>query len=248
MTTVVITTFSVDGYELYGHRMIETWLKYWPSDTSLLVYTEGYDLVEVDPRLSSIDINHACPDLEKFKTNSKQLIKNPADKKFVNRVAKTIKWCHKVFAMHHALNNVPCDYLVFLDGDTYSKNPIPNTIAEQLVESHLFAVHFEKLQHGLHFETGLISFNLKHLQMTVLKDELISDYINLKIYEHKKTWDGFWFAYLYKKNNFDVLDLSGGRFTGVFTNKLIKNLLVHEAGNDKYIGKNFDRYSGRKIS
>lgn len=248
MTTVVVTTFSIDGYELYGHRMIETWLKHWPSDATLVVYTEGYALVESDPRLRSVDINDACPELEPFKKSSRQLIKNPADKKSVNRVAKTIKWCHKVFAMHHALNNNQCDYLIFLDGDTYSKNTVPNNIAEQLVDNHLFAVHFEKLQHGLHFETGLISFNLAHPQIAILKDKLISEYVNLQIYEHKKTWDGFWFAYLYEKHKLDVLDLSGGRFTGVFTNKLIKNLLVHEAGNNKYIGKNFDRYSGRKIN
>jgi len=248
MTTIVITTFSIDGYELYGHRMIETWLKYWPDDVSLVVYTEGYDLVEVDQRLRGIDINEACPDLEKFKRDSRQLIKDTTSMKAVNRVAKTIKWCHKVFAMHHAVNTLLCDHLIFLDGDTYSKNIIPNSIAEQLVGNHLFAVHFEKLQHGLHFETGLISFNLAHPQISILKDKLISEYVNLQIYEHKKTWDGFWFAYLYEKHKLDVLDLSGGRFTGVFTNKLINNLLVHEAGNNKYIGKNFDRYSGRKIN
>jgi hypothetical protein len=44
--TTCITTFSKDGYELYGHRMIETWLKYWPTDFKLHVYTEGYSLTE----------------------------------------------------------------------------------------------------------------------------------------------------------------------------------------------------------
>jgi hypothetical protein len=247
MNTVVITTFSIDGYELYGRRMINTWLKHWPKNISLVVYTEGYELEETDSRLSSIDINQACSNLDQFKKDSKNLIKDPTDKKMVNRIAKTIKWCHKVFAMHHALNTTQSDYLVFLDGDTYSKNPVPSSIAAQLVNNHLFAVHFEKLKHGLHFETGLISFNLKHPQMSILKDILISEYVTLEIYNHKKTWDGFWFAYLFKKYNLDVLDLSGGISTGVFTNKLINNLLVHEAGNKKYIGKNFDRYSGRKI-
>lgn len=249
MTTDVITTFSVDGYELYGHRMIETWLKFWPADYNLIVYTEGYNLTEKDPRLIEIDINTACPDLAVFKENSRALITDPANKKLVNRVSKTIKWCHKVYAMQHALENCQYDHLIFLDGDTYTKKLVSSSLASNLVSTHLFAVHFEILKHGLHFETGLISFNNRHSQIRLLKSEMLTDYNNLNIYNHEKTWDGYWFAYLYKKFNLDVFDLSGGKRTGVFTNSLVNGILVHEAGNDKYkkSGHNYNRYSGRKV-
>ena len=70
--TTVVTTFSKDGYELYGHRMIETWLQYWPKDFKLQVYTEGYTLIESDPRLSAIDLETVCPDIISFKKNSFQ--------------------------------------------------------------------------------------------------------------------------------------------------------------------------------
>jgi len=246
--TTVISTFSIDGYELYGHRMIETWLTYWPTDYNLTIYTEGYTLVEKDPRLTEIDINDACPALSIFKENSRKLINNPADKKLTNRISKTIKWCHKVYAMQHALQNCHNDHLIFLDGDTYSKKEVSNTLAKDLVLDHLFAVHFEKLKHGLHFETGLISFNMSHPQMPLLILELLKDYDNLNIYNHQKTWDGYWFSYLYKKYDLDVIDLSGGKMSGVFSNPQVKGTLVHEAGNDKYknSGLDYNRYSGRK--
>jgi hypothetical protein len=85
--------------------------------------------------------------------------------------------------------------------------------------------------------------------MTLLISEMLKDYNNLNIYNHEKTWDGYWFSYLYKRFNLDVLDLSGGKRTGVFTNSLVNGTLVHEAGNDKYknSGYNYDRYRGRKI-
>jgi hypothetical protein len=31
MSTLVITTFSEDGYYLYGKKLIETWQQYWPA-------------------------------------------------------------------------------------------------------------------------------------------------------------------------------------------------------------------------
>jgi hypothetical protein len=229
--------------------LIETWLRFWPKDYKLIIYTEGYDLIEKDDRLTEIDINDACPDLVIFKEKSREIIKDSTDKKLINRISKTIKWCHKVYAMQHALSNCQANNLIFLDGDTYTKKTVNSNLADQLVSNHLFAVHFEKLKHGLHFETGLISFNNKHAQMPLLKNEMLKDYDNLNIYKHEKTWDGYWFAYLYKKFNLDVLDLSGGRMTGVFTNSLVNGTLVHEAGNDKYknSGYNYNRYSGRKI-
>ncbi len=247
--TIAITTFSVDGYELYGKRMIETWLKYWPDNYRLVVYTEGYNLEERDKRLLELDINQACPDLEKFKTESKKLINDPENKKLQNRVSKTIKWCHKVYAMEHALKNNLTDYLIFLDGDTYTKNIVDADLAAKCTKNHLFSVHFEKLKHGLHFETGFISFNKKHRQMPLLITEMLKDYNNLNIYKHQKTWDGYWFAHLYATFKLDVLDLSKGASPGVFGNPLLKGTLVHEAGNDKYknSGYNYNRYSGRKI-
>jgi hypothetical protein len=247
--TTVISTFSIDGYELYGHQMIKTWLNFWPSDCKLIIYTEGYKLTEKDIRLTEIDINDACPDLLIFKEKSRDLIKDHNNKKLINRISKTIKWCHKVYAMKHALENCQTDNLIFLDGDTYTKNHVSSSLAKDLVASHLFSVHFEKLKHGLHFETGLISFNMHHPQMTLLKNNMLKDYNTLDIYNHEKTWDGYWFAYLYKKFNLDVLDLSNGKMAGVFSNPLVTKILVHEAGNAKYknSGYNYNRYSGRKV-
>lgn len=245
--TTCIATFSIDGYDLYGRRMIDTWLRYWPINFKLVVYTEGYKLEEKNSRLIELDINEACPQLQQFKNQSQALITDLKNKKQINRVAKTIKWCHKVFAMDHALNNFTDSHIIFLDGDTYTKKSIDPNFAKNLVKNHLFAVHFEQLSNGLHFETGLISFNMNHAQMPLLKKEIVSGYTNLDIYNHAKTWDGYWFAHLYKTYQLDVLDLANGNFRGVFTNPLVSGFLVHEAGNEKYkkSGKNFDRYSGR---
>jgi hypothetical protein len=243
--TTVVTTFSKDGYELYGHHMIETWLQYWPVDFKLQVYTEGYELTEADSRLTSVDLETACPDIVTFKNNSlKMLEQNPNEKRFKHKIFKTVKWCHKVYAMKHALS-VDDDYLVFLDGDTYTKQPISNSVPKQLVGDDLFAVHFENLSNGLHFETGLVVFNLRHRQIQWLRDILTSAYDSLDIYTMKKTWDGYWFAHLYEKYKLPVCNLAKGR-AGVFSNPLIHGALVHDVGSEKYTQAGYNEFTGRK--
>jgi len=242
MSTKVITTFSIDGYELYGKKMIKTWLQYWPSNATLTVYTEGYNLEEKDPRLIEIDINNACPKLQEFKDRSKIVFKG-SDKKIQRHVDKAIRWAHKVYAISHALN-YNCNYLIFLDGDTYTIDIIPSNFAQLLVKDHLFSVHFETLKNGLHFESGLISFNLNHPQISILKEELQKGYDNLKIYDLPKAWDGFWFAHLYNTFRLDVFNLGNG----VFSNPLVKGKIVHDVGKKKFQNSSieYDKYSGRK--
>jgi hypothetical protein len=238
--TTVITTFSKDGYELYGHNMILSWIKYWPSNYKLCVYTENFSLDEKDPRILEIDLLDSCPRLSQFKENSLHII---GQKK--TRIDKTIKWCHKVYAMQHALSHVTDDYLIFLDGDTYTTNSVEISLSEKLVGENLFSVHFERLKDGLHFETGLICFNLKHKKINWLKDILTSAYDSLEIYTMKKTWDGYWLAHLYQTYNLPVHNLSEN-CTGVFCNYLIKNILVHNVGTKKYQLVGYDKFTGRK--
>jgi hypothetical protein len=236
--TTVITTFSKDGYDLYGRKMISTWLKYWPENYRLTVYVENYLLDEKDDRLSSLEIYDVCQGLAEFKEQSLKL-----DQK-KSRVDKTIKWCYKVYAIKHALS-VDDAYLIFLDGDTYTRDHIPRNLAADLVGNNLFAVHFEKLKHGLHFETGLVVFNLRHEKKRWLQDIITAAYDDLEIYNMIKTWDGFWLAHLYQEYSLPVKNLSAG-CSGVFCNPLIKGKLVHDVGTKKYRLAGYDKFTGRK--
>lgn len=242
--TACVTTFSKDGYELYGHRMIQSWLKFWPKSYKLIVYTEGYNLTEKDDNIIEYDLESSCPNLVLFKEKSFNLLKNETSKKNKNRIQKTIKWCHKVYAIDHALT-LKNDYLIFLDGDTYTFNNVDAELSQILVNNHLMAVHFENLRDGLHFETGLIVFNLHHFQIQILKELLTSGYDNLDIYKMNKTWDGYWFAHLYKHHNLDVLDLSK-EGAGVFGNKHVKNILKHDVGGQKYLQAGYNKFTGKK--
>jgi hypothetical protein len=39
---LAVTTIHEQGWREYGHRMVETFLKHWPDDVSLMLYNEGF--------------------------------------------------------------------------------------------------------------------------------------------------------------------------------------------------------------
>ena len=247
MTTAVCTTFSKDGYDLYGHRMIESWIKYWPTDIQLYVYVENFNIKETDPRIVQIDLNQVSPELLKFKQHSQDLLlQNTKDKKWKSRIEKTVKWCHKVYVISHALKNYKFDYLIFLDGDTYTKDNIPNTFAIDLVKNHLIGVHYENISLGQHIETGLIVFNVNHPQMSKFKEIYTSGYNTLEIYNMDKTWDTFWLLRLIQEYNLDVIDLAKNKRGPIFGHPLIHNKIVHDVGTKKYLKAGYNKFTGKR--
>tara|TARA_B110000285_G_scaffold8292_1_gene8516 strand:- start:380 stop:1129 length:750 start_codon:yes stop_codon:yes gene_type:complete len=246
MSTLVITTFSEDGYYLYGEKLIETWQQYWPANGyTLRIYAE-HDLVVDDPRIEIINLNDVSPKLLAFKKNCNISLESETNKKLIHKIEKTVKWCHKVYAIEHALHSNH-DYLIYLDGDTYTINNVHPGALESLSEKCLFSVHFERLKGMAHYETGLLIFNKHHEQIDDLKEHITSAYDTGEIFELPKSWDGFWFAVLHERRGYQVRDLAGGKFRGVFTNPVVKKILVHLAGNDKYEGQGFNTFSGKKI-
>jgi hypothetical protein len=226
--------------------MVDSWLKFWPKNYRLVVYHEGFDIPQQDTRLIKLNLNEVSSDLLKFKLQSDRLSESAKTKKEKNRIFKTVKWCHKVYAMSHCLKNTDGDYVIFLDGDTYTVNDIPVNFSQTLVENNLFAVHFEKLRNGLHFETGLIVFNATHSRIDWFADIFTSAYNNLDIYNMEKTWDGYWLANLYKKYRLPVKNLSENR-SGVFNHPLVSKCLKHNVGTNKYLKAGYNEFTGRKI-
>lgn len=245
--TIVITTFSKDGYELYGHRMIETWIQYWPQNYKLVVYVEDYSITEKDHRIQEIKIDIKCANLLEFKKKSQLLLNQATDKREISRIQKTVKWSHKVYIIDHALKNFDATHFIFLDGDTYTTAGISETLASDLVKNHLLAVHFESIKnYPLHFETGLIVFNTQHRQIELFKNIYVAGYDNLEIYNLEKTWDSFWLVRLFKEYNLDILDLSKGKLSSVFGNPMIYKKIVHDVGTKKYRIAGYNKFTGKK--
>jgi len=79
MKYCVVTTFNAAGYEKYGRRMIQTFLRTWPADVQLVVYAEQCAVQEHAPNLLIRDLELASPELVAFKNTWRDVPKANGD-------------------------------------------------------------------------------------------------------------------------------------------------------------------------
>ena len=75
MNFSVVTTFHREGYEKYGRRMIETFIKNWPAEVKLYVYSENCEVTESAPNLVVRDLHQCSAELVNLKKNGKMFQK-----------------------------------------------------------------------------------------------------------------------------------------------------------------------------
>ena len=71
MSIAVITTFPEKNYKVYGERMIDGFVKHWPSNIILHVYYEGLCPPDKGARVKYTDLHQVSPDLVAFKNKHK---------------------------------------------------------------------------------------------------------------------------------------------------------------------------------
>jgi len=135
MKISVVTTFHQKGYETYGRRMIETFLKNWPSDVTLYVYAEDCVVSETAPNLVVKDLKLASPELVTFKNKWKDdpkargwcadsTQKHPDKKQKIGFKWDAIRFSHKVYSIFDCARICNSDVLFWMDADTICHSPI----------------------------------------------------------------------------------------------------------------------------
>ena len=109
MTYAVVTSFSPEGYDLYGKRFVETFLEHWPEDVILHVHHEGHG-PEASDRVRTHDLR-LDPDRTRFLDLASTVAKPRPD--FYRYEAA--KFCHKVFAF--TSHGIETDWLIWIDAD-----------------------------------------------------------------------------------------------------------------------------------
>lgn len=145
----VVTTAHKEGFDKYGHRLLETW-KNWPREAELYFYAEGFDIPET-PGVVQKPLPY---DLAGFK--DKYAHYQPASYLF-----DVTRFAHKVFTAVDAL----FDYKgigVWLDADCVTFEKIPeNLIRDSLPRGHYMAM-FKRA--GMYTETGFWIMDCSHPQ------------------------------------------------------------------------------------
>ena len=133
---LVVTSFDDDGFNLYGKRCVETFIRYWPSNATLLVATESehlaQDLLVNYGNIEVLNLATADPRLARF------LLKyHKYNGRYLRRLFFVVrkldlydyrydayKFAKKVFALRVSSGSwKPYKFLIWLDADciTHSK-------------------------------------------------------------------------------------------------------------------------------
>lgn len=251
LETKVLTTFGATGKELYGNNFIKSFLSNWPSDIKLTVYAEDWS--EDLPNVEILDIDREVPEINEFirhcSDEISQLEKKDRNSKRINWYNKAIRWSFKSLVIRKELMRKDRRYLIWLDGDVTSLGTPPMNLAGALLNGASFASQMERVKGMPHCETGIIAFDTHHQECARIIEHIAEGYIENKVLELEKPWDGFWFAELVKRG-VSFTDLNRERSAGkkTFNNKHIYRILEHNVGNRKLKENGLHAITGRKIN
>lgn len=162
----VMTSFSKEYYDKLGKYSVKTFLKYWPEDINMLAYVEGCRL-EDHPRIKQIPLTSLDKEYHDFQDNSKYK-------------SRTKTFAKKGYSWVDAVMTSDADYLIWLDADLMTTQPVSKQFIESFCDSNLlssfmgvyFSDKFDKKTGKLRVfdkpklgaETGIYFYNLKHPQ------------------------------------------------------------------------------------
>jgi hypothetical protein len=252
MKIAVVTTFHKKGYESYGQRMIQTFLKNWPSDITLHVYGENCDITERADNLKIYDLHQASPELVAFKEKWKNVPKaigQQAIPPIISGAKKqaglgfkwdAVRFSHKVYSIFHCANVCESDVLFWMDADTVCHSPVTKLEIENFCP---LTVDLGFLgRDGKYTECGLYSLNL---QSPGIKDFLqhfqqLYDNAETGIFKLSEWHDSFVFDAVRKVIKLREINWSQGLIRGEghpLVNSEWGKYLDHLKGDRKLIGK-----------
>jgi len=122
------TTFSHEGFELYGRRCIESFIENWPTDVILDVYHEGWrDSYPQAPNVEYHLLDN--PELMAFKARHKDNLEahglgSKAIGAKANFAWDAVRFSHKVFAYANTALRENIEIAIWLDGDTFTHTKV----------------------------------------------------------------------------------------------------------------------------
>ena len=201
----VLTTFNQQGLQLYGQRMINSFLDRMPNEIDLYVYAERCSpyIRKSERNVIVIDHENALPEMKAFKeryaNDPRANGKGPDNKRLDARKAfkwDAIKFCNKVYAVCNAARRAKkegSDILIWMDADSYVHTEMPIAFLEKFVPHDKF-LSFLGRGHK-YTECGWYSINLQHEHCDSFIDEFQRMYDDAEngIFKEKEWHDSYIF-------------------------------------------------------
>lgn len=233
MKIAAVTTFNRAGLDLYGRRMIATFLDNWPGDVPLTVYTEGWG-----PRDCPImgyafrDLMQMSPWLADFKERHK-------DKPTGHFRKDAVRFAHKVAALTHAASVFTGDVLIWLDGDIVTHSPVPRKVLEELAPKGDEWIAWLDRE-GLYPECGWYALNCRHPEHGAMVSAFAAMYADGHLFALPEWHDSYVLEHVVKTAGIAAKSLSGdGRKTShpLVNSPVLSRYFDHTKGPRKLTGR-----------
>lgn len=242
MNYLLVTTFNEDGYNLYGKKMLQAFLKYWPADQQILVYTENctLDLSFGSPRIIVKDLLRV-DGLVEFKTRHKD---NPTANGYKDSTSKNflfdaVRFSHKVFALYDAIQNNADKSIIWIDADTITHSKVPaNFLVDNFPNTYGIAYLGRTKQYT---ECGWVVYHTNHPLMKEFWETFINYYKNDTIFALTEWHDSYVFDVVrkeYEDKGMINQNITPGFVAGhPFINCVLGEYMDHMKGPRKVAGR-----------
>lgn len=155
----VVTTMHAAGFHKYGSSFVDSFLKFWPNNYTLILYAEGFTPEIRSDRIRVLDLHNEVPDLERFKrTHSARpsalgQFKSGYDFRF-----DAVRFSNKAYVLCDAAQKCNSRYMLWLDADIRTFLNIPGNLIEYLLGQSNFMAYLDRF--GTHSEAGFLPFDL----------------------------------------------------------------------------------------
>ena len=182
---VAITSMNQQYFNHTGRVMIKSYSEYFDSSIPLHVYNEDSTLFKIKNAFSiSWDLG------EQYDLFQKRWAGN----------SKICGFSKKAFSIIHAMNNINCDRLIWLDADTVITHggitPLLKLISpDDVLSTHYGVMHpwpadNDENRTAFSCETGFFILNKKHELFDKFKETYTDIYVNDRISDIRRFYDG----------------------------------------------------------
>jgi hypothetical protein len=254
---ILVTTFNKEGYDLYGKKMLATFLRNWPTNQQIIVYTENVDL---DKSLRNerilvkdlLGVKELVAFKEKHKNNlAANGFKNNENTKDFKYDA--IRFSHKVFALYDAVKNNTRKSVVWIDADTVTHTKVPeNFLINNFPKENFGVAYLGRIKQ--YSECGWVVYHTQHPLMLDFWETFINYYRQDTIFNLKEWHDSFVFDVVrleYESKGMVNQNITPGYVAGhPFINCVLGDYMDHMKGPRKKVGrsKKTERTIGAKTS
>lgn len=242
----IITTFSKNGYSVYGQNWINTYNKNVnDKNVSVDLYLD-FDL-NVNGNIQIINYDAVIPHHKKWL----QDFSDQYDAGLTYNKKMAMRFSYKAFVMQHALKHNNNCYLIWLDGDCIFKEYQDFTsFPQNILNNKFIAVQREHNHDNDHCESGIVVFDTDHPDKEKFLNAFIENYKIENTIHMNQPYDGF---LIYKSiNGIEYSDLNEGYGKGgiqsdpslTFLHPELQKRFLHNIGiTGKKQYESFDRIS-----